>query len=138
MISQIWVTIVALAHASAQRRETRAHLADGKTVICDRYTLDTAVHLRFRYGETRNFRFQVRLVERLSPRPLVAFLLDVPAATARARKAEQYSLGDLERQANLYREEAAGLDVRVLDGERPREELCAEIGELCWRALRDA
>jgi len=136
VISQVWVTIVALAHAAAQRRETRAHLRRGKVVICDRYTLDTAVHLRFRYGVKRNFLLQTRLVDRLSPRPSAAYLLDVPAATAYARKAEQYSVGDLDEQARLYREEFDRLGVQRLDGERPREELCAKIGEEVWRTLR--
>jgi thymidylate kinase len=136
VISQVWVGIVALAHTAAQRRETRAQLARGQVVICDRYTLDTAVHLRFRYGERRNFGWQIRLVESRSPRPVVAFLLDVPAATAYARKAEQYSLEDLERQASLYRQESLRLGVRRLDGELPREQLCTEIGLEVWRALR--
>jgi len=135
VISQVWVAIVAFAHGQAQRRETREHLRGGKVVLCDRYTLDTAVHLRFRYGELRNYGFQIGLVQRLSPRPVAAYLLDVPAATAHARKAEQYSLQDLERQADLYRQEHARLDVRRLDGELPREELCSEIATEVWRAL---
>jgi thymidylate kinase len=136
VISQVWVTIVAFAHGQAQRRETRAHLRGGKVVLCDRYTLDTAVHLRFRYGQQRNYNFQIGLVRRLSPRPLAAYLMDVPAATAHARKAEQYSLQDLERQAELYRQEHERLGVRLLDGELPREELCAEIATEVWRVLR--
>lgn len=136
VISQVWVAIVAFAHGQAQRRETREHLSSGKIVLCDRYTLDTAVHLRFRYGQQRNYGFQIGLVQRLSPRPLAAYLLDVPAATAHTRKAEQYSLQDLERQADLYRQEHARLNVRRLDGELPREELCSEIATEVWRALR--
>ena len=58
-----------------------------------------------------------------------------PQFSAYARKAEQYSLEDLTRQARLYREEAEHLGARTLDGERPREELCAEIAEEVWRAL---
>ena len=136
VISQVWVAIVAFAHGQAQRRETREHLRGGKVVLCDRYTLDTAVHLRFRYGQQRNYRFQIGVVQRLSPRPLVGYLLDVPAATAHARKAEQYSLHDLEQQADLYRQEHERLAVRRLDGELPREELCSEIATEVWRALR--
>jgi thymidylate kinase len=138
LISQVWVAIVALAHATAQRRETRQHLRGGNVVLCDRYTLDTAVHLRFRYGEQRNYRSQIGLVQRLSPRPIAAYLLDVPAATAYARKSEQYSPEELERQATLYRQESPRLGVRRLDGELPREQLCAEIATEVWRALRSA
>ena len=104
-------------------------------MICDRYTLDAAAHLRFRYGEQRPFRFPIGVIHRFSPRPLRSYFVDVPAETAYARKAEQYSLEELARQAQLYREEAPGLGVRKLDGQRPREELCAEIAEDVWRAL---
>ena len=134
-VSNVWVTVVAFAHASAQRREVRSHLRRGAIVICDRYTLDAAAHLRFRYGEQRPFRFPIGVVHRFSPRPLRSYFVDVPAETAYARKAEQYSLEELARQAQLYREEAPGLGVRKLDGQRPREELCAEIAEDVWRAL---
>jgi thymidylate kinase len=135
LVTNIWVTVVALAHGSAQRRETRPHLRRGLVVICDRYTPDAAAHLRFRYGESNDFRFQIGLMRRLSPEPLRAYFVDVPAETAHARKAEQYSLDDLRRQERLYREEAPKLGVRRIDGERPREELCAEIAEEVWRAL---
>ena len=136
LVNDAWVTVVALAHARAQRRATAPHIRAGRAVVCDRYTLDAAVYLRFRYGEERRFAHAVRLLERLSPRPLRAFLVDVPADVAYRRKAEQYDLRELERQARLYREEAQRLGVTVVDGERPREELCAEICEAVWRALR--
>lgn len=135
LVTNLWVTVVALAHASAQRRESRPHLRRGVIVISDRYTLDAAAHLRFRYGEQRPFRPQIWLVERLSPKPLRGYFVDVPPETAYGRKAEQYSLDDLTRQARLYREEADRLGVRSLDGERPREELCSQIAEDVWRAL---
>jgi thymidylate kinase len=135
-INDAWVTVVAIAHARAQRRATAPHIRAGRAVICDRYTLDAAAFLRFRYGEQRRFRRQISLLERLSPQPLRAYQVDVPAATAHARKAEQYSLEELERQARLYREERDDLRVRALDGERPCEELCTEIALDVWRALR--
>jgi thymidylate kinase len=136
LVANVWVGVVALAHGSAQRGETRPHLRPRTVVICDRYTLDAAAHIRFRYGESRGYRFQIGLMRRLSPQPLRAYFVDVPAETAHARKAEQYSLDDLRRQERLYREEAPRLGVRRLDGERPREELCSEIAEDVWRALR--
>ena len=77
----------------------------------------------------------IGLARRLSPRPLRGYFVDVPPETAYARKAEQYSLDDLTRQAELYREESARLGVHKIDGERPREDLCAKIAEDVWRAL---
>jgi thymidylate kinase len=135
LISHVWVTIVALAHAAAQRRAATADVKRDRMVICDRYTLDAAVQLRFRYGESHGYRFQIGLLTRLSPRPVRAYLIDVPAEVAYARRAEQYSLGELARQAELYRAEAERLGVRRLDGSRPREELSEEIARDVWRGL---
>jgi len=64
-----------------------------------------------------------------------AYLIDVPAEVAYARRAEQYSLEELARQAELYRAEAERLGVRRLDGSRPREELCEEIARDVWLCL---
>ena len=135
-VNDAWVTVVAAMHARTQRRATAPHIRAGRAVICDRYTLDAAAMLRFRYGDDRRFRSGIRVLQRLSPRPLRAYHVDVPAAVAHVRKAEQYSLDDLERQARLYREERDALGVRALDGDRPREELCTEVALDVWRALR--
>lgn len=135
-VNDAWVAVVAATHARAQRAATAHHIRAGRAVICDRYTLDAAAFLRFRYGEGRSFRRQIALVERLSPRPLRAYHVDVPAEVAHGRKAEQYSLDDLERQARLYREERDALEVMPVDGQRPREELCTEIALDVWNALR--
>jgi hypothetical protein len=93
------------------------------------------VHLRYRYGEARRFRVQALLVRLLSPRAVCSFFLDVPAQTALARKAEQYDFDQLSGQVRLYREEHERLGIRRLDGERPRDELCAEIAAEVWLAL---
>jgi thymidylate kinase len=136
LVNDAWVTVVAAMHARAQRQATAPLIRAGRAVVCDRYTLDAAAMLRFRYGDDRRFRSAIRVLQRLSPQPLRAYHVDVPAAVAHARKAEQYSLDELERQARLYREERDALGVRVLDGERPREELCTEVALDVWRALR--
>jgi len=135
LVSHAWALIVAIANASSQRRATRPHLRRGRIVVCDRYSLDSAVHLRYRYGEARRFRVQALLVRLLSPRAVCSFFLDVPAQRALARKAEQYDLDQLSGQVRLYREEHERLGIRRLDGERPRDELCAEIAAEVWLAL---
>src|SRR4051812_4884791 len=58
-VNDAWVTVVAATHARAQRRATAPHIRAGRAVICDRYTLDAAAFLRFRYGEDRRFRRQI-------------------------------------------------------------------------------
>ena len=131
-----WTTFVALANAMAQRRATAPHLRAGRVVICDRYTLDSAAHLRRRYGPDRGFRFQIGLIRMLSPRPLRAYHLEVRPETSMERKKEHYTLDDLRLHARMYAEERERLGVRRLDGERRREDLCALIAADVWRALR--
>jgi thymidylate kinase len=130
-----WTTLVALANASWQTRMTARHTLAGRVVIFDRHFLDTAARMRFQYGGEHAFRFQNFLVRRLSPKPRVAFFLDIGAEESLARKDDRWTAADLEQQVRFYREEAERLDVIRLDGTRPQEELCAEIAEAVWRAL---
>ena len=134
-VTHAWAAIVALANVSSQRRGTMRHLRAGKIVLADRYSLDSTVHLRYRYGAGRKFRVQAWLVRVLSPRPVRSFWMAVPPETALARKAEQYDIDQLTLQTSLYEEEYRRLRVRKLDGTRPREELCDEIAREVWAAL---
>jgi thymidylate kinase len=130
-----WATVVAVANALHQRATITRHAAQGRVVIFDRYTLDSIVRLRYLYGDRERFTFQAFLIRAVSPRPLRSFLLDVRAETALGRKDDRWSLNDLRRQSELYREEAERLGVLRLDGERPRDVLCTEIAREVWRAL---
>jgi thymidylate kinase len=131
-----WATVVSVSNGWRQRRATVRHLRAGRVVICDRYTLDSAVHLRYRYGETHRRRLQVWVIRLLSPTPLRSFYLDVPAETALARKSDHYNLEQLRRQLPLYRQEFHEHGARRLDGERPQTELCAEIAADVWARLQ--
>jgi len=135
LLTFTWSTMVAVENGLAHRRLARAHLRAGRVVVCDRYILDSAVHLRYRYGESRGYRFQRWVIKTLSPSTAAAFYLEVRPETAVARKQDQYDVGQLERQFRLYREECARLGVPILDGERPREDLSAEILAAAWRAI---
>jgi thymidylate kinase len=135
LVTQGWVTIVALIQALQHRRAARRHRGTGRIVIFDRYTLDSAAQLRFFYGASHRFRFQKRLVRLVSPQPRMSFLLDVPPETAMVRKELQYTLDEVREQTQLYREELAGLRVRRLDGERPQAELSDEIARAIWQEV---
>jgi thymidylate kinase len=135
LVTFAWSTLVALTNATSQARAANRHLWRGRVVICDRYSLDSKVHLRYAYGEERRFRFQTALIRLLSPRPDAAYLLDVSAETASGRK-HDYPLEENARRCRVYREEAEGLGVRRLDGERPREVICAELANEVWALLR--
>jgi thymidylate kinase len=129
-----WTMFVALTNAWWQSRATRPHLLRGRVVICDRYTLDSKVHMRFSYGDRRTYRAQMLMVRLLSPRPRLAYLLDVSPGTIHRRN-QEYTPEQIARRTRFYREEHAHLGVRRLDGELPREELCARIASEVWDAL---
>jgi thymidylate kinase len=127
-VNFVWISYVALVNAVAVRRATAAHLLRGRVVICDRYTLDSAAHLRYKYGAESRFRFQARLIRWVAPRPLRSYFLDVPGSTALGRKNEKYTPEQMDLLVSLYQDEAGWLAVRRFDGEADRERLCADIG----------
>jgi thymidylate kinase len=135
MLTFAWTTVMALLNGWWQSRATRVHLLRGRVVICDRYTLDSKVHLRYAYGETAGYRLQTALIRLLSPRPHRAYLLDVTPDVAYARN-QEYRPAEITARARYYREEYEAFGVSRLDGERPRHELCAEIALDAWRVLR--
>ena len=136
LLQRMWVGFVAMINAWWVMRAVRPHLLRGRIVICDRYTLDSIVHLRYRYGADRHYRVHLGLLRLFSPTPLRAYLLDVSPETAYERN-QEYTFEQIELRARLYREEHAGLDVRRLDGERPPEELCQQLALEVWSALRE-
>ncbi|MGH2902537.1 MAG: dTMP kinase [Solirubrobacteraceae bacterium] len=129
-----WVTFVAIMNAWWQLRAVRPHLLRGRIVICDRYMLDSLVHMRYRYGSQRRYRLQLAIIRLLAPKPLRSYLLDVSPETARARNRE-YTPAQIELRARLYREEYERLGVKRLDGERSREDLSTQIAFEVWSAL---
>lgn len=130
-----WSAAIAIMNAWSHSRAVLGHVGRGRIVVYDRYTLDSIVILRYLWGGRGEARFQSWLVQTLSPRPLCSFFLDVAPETALARKQDQWDLRALRRLVALYRDEYDSLGVHRLDGELPREELCAEIAAVVWRRL---
>jgi len=135
-VTQAWTLIVALANSRTHRRATREHMKAGRVVVCDRYVLDSAAHLRYRYGTEKSFRVQSRLIKILSPRPLRAYLLDVPPEEALRRKTEQYDINQMTVLVRMYREEHDRMGVALVDGTAPLEEICRAIAADVWTELR--
>lgn len=130
-----WVIVVALANALAHAHSVRRHTLAGRVVICDRYVLDSVVHLRAHYPAGLGQRLAVAVVRLLSPAPRAAFHLDLPADVAFARKPRPGREGRVAVEAERYRAEAARLGVHVLDATRPADDLAAEIARVTWRAV---
>ena len=135
LLGGAWIGFVALTNGWWQSRATRGHLLRGRVVLCDRWLLDSYVHMRYAYGEERSYRWALALIRALSPRPARSYLLDVSPAVASHRN-QEYSPPDIERRARYYREGYEALGVRRLDGELPVDELCQLIARDVAGALR--
>lgn len=133
LLTSLWTLMITLANASSQWKLMRRQLLRGGIVICDRYTLDSIVELRYSYGKELSFRAARAALRRLYPTPVRAYFLDVPPRAALERKGE-WGLRWLTEHRHLYLEECERLGVRLLDGERPRDELCAEIASEVWKS----
>lgn len=136
VVDLLWAIIVALVDTRAHRARVRPHLRAGRVVICDRYVLDSTVHLAERFSGWP-LRTAVGLTRTLSPRPLRAWYLRVPPETAYDRKPQEFAVPRLRRHATLYDSFHDELGVVRLDGTRARQELSTEIGHEVWSALAE-
>ena len=131
LLTDAWTVVIALANAWSQWRLMYRQLSKGGIVICDRYTLDSIVAMRYAYGEERPFKPLRAALAALYPKPVRAYFLDVSPATALARKGE-WGEEWLTRHRELYLQECPRMGFAVLDGEQPREEVCAQIAREVW------
>lgn len=131
----LWVVVVALANALSHRRSVRRHLLAGRTVICDRYVLDSVVQLTADYPDGPGRRLGIALVRALSPRPAVSFHLRVPTEVAAARKPYPGPVAQLERHARGYDDTLTQLGVLEVDAHRPVDDVAAELARETWRRL---
>lgn len=131
LLTDAWTVAIALANAWSQWRLMYRQLARGGIVICDRYTLDSIVAMRYSYGGERPFGPLRAVLATLYPKPVRAYFLDVAPATALERKGE-WGEEWLTRHRELYLQECPRIGVTVLDGEQPREEICARIAREVW------
>jgi thymidylate kinase len=123
----VWSSFVTLANVTSHWRSLLRHYGRADVVIFDRYVLDTTVRLDTWYSGLGRVGLETWLCERLSPRPLCSYFLDVPADRALARKVDRWDLPTLSRQAESYRRECERLGVDRLDGERSKEDLATHI-----------
>jgi thymidylate kinase len=136
----IWSALVTLLSAIDLWWGVAPHLARGQVVICDRYRLDTMMHLRARHGRPsgKGASWQRRLLRVLTPHPRRSFFLDLDPATAFARKVPRYDVPELAKRRAIYLEELGRWGVRRIDGARPPEKVAAEIAAETWTAVMRA
>jgi thymidylate kinase len=131
-LTAAWAAYVAVSTAATYRRAELRCRVSRKALICDRSALDTAAHLVFQYGKRRRPTLAIRLADLITPRPDVAFHLDVPVDVARSRKPLQYTAEQLERLSDLYACERARLGIARLDGTCPPDQLAETIARGAW------
>jgi thymidylate kinase len=136
LVTNLWSTYVVLASAGHYRMVVLRNAGSGRLIVFDRYALDTTAQLRFFYGASNRFRLQRLVIRLLCPRPICAWLLEVPGEVAFARKQEQYNVAQLKEQEMLLREEADRLGVTRLDGTRPMDELSEHIATQVWERMK--
>jgi thymidylate kinase len=125
-VTWVWTLVLVADNVRSHRRAVREAGTD--VVVCDRYVLDSVASLRHKYGD-RPYRLHVLLLRRLSPPPWAAWYLEVSPAVARARKPEQFDVGQLDALADCYRTASVELGVDRLDGAVAPGELTAAMLE---------
>jgi dTMP kinase len=105
-----------------------AWLADGRVVVCDRYTASSVA-----YGEAQGLDPQWLMdVQRFLPAPNLTILLDIPPETAVRRKADgrdryERDLELLTRVRDSYRRQAREPQWLLLKGDREKAEVTLDV-----------
>ena len=100
----------------------------GKTVICDRYIYDTVIAFAVEFGYSeRRFNRVLEIVESISPRPDVLFIVDVPIEIAFSRKDDIVDSDALRTPKMKYLEMSKRMSACVLDGTRDLESLSRDV-----------
>ena len=111
-----------------KRAQMEAWLASGTVIICDRYLASSIA-----YGEAQGLDPEwLTGVQRLLPQPALTIVLDIAPETAVQRKAagrDRYErdLELLSRVRLSYRRQAASADWVLLDGERAKTDVSADV-----------
>lgn len=129
VVRRLWPWLLALDLWRQYAVSIAWPLLRGWVVIADRYAADAQAEVAAYLGAVGIHRvpFALWLLERVSPKPALRFLLDVPPDIAAHRKAGQESTEFLRAQSERYLRIADGSGWRVLDAAQPLEEVSSEI-----------
>jgi thymidylate kinase len=98
----------------------RLPLLRGRIVICDRYVFDAAAEMGYSLlPNDRLNRLAIKLMLALTPKPHIAYLLDIPEEVCAQRKDEDTDVGYSRCQRRAYIELAERYHLRIkrTDGE---------------------
>lgn len=125
-----------VANRYERRVEVAGLLEHGSVVVCDRYMASSIA-----YGEAQGLDPRwLDDMQRFLPKPDLTILLDIAPETAVQRKAQgrdryERDLSLLTRVRESYRRQASSDTWLVLDGERPRDVVSADVVTAVERRL---
>jgi thymidylate kinase len=125
-VKSVWLILAAVDYYLQVRRKIARPLAQGKTVICDRYRPDFLADLAI------NFNCRGDALARLSrswlfsffPVPQLAFYIDIPPEVGFVRKSDGTSQEYLSDRLEVYAGIARLEGMKRLDGTLTVEEIC--------------
>ena len=101
-------------------------------MVCDRWLTDSLVDLELRYGRHRGAEWILAL---LAPRPDLAILLEIDAATAARRKPRDQAERVFAEMERRYGETARRRGLAIIDARAPRREVSAALERLIDQLL---
>jgi dTMP kinase len=110
----------------------------GKSIVCDRYVYDTvitdlAVDMDYSVYEIRNL---IKKCFYISPKPDLAFLIDLPEEIAFQRKADTPSVEYLKERRGIYLNVGGEAEMVVLDGSKSIGEIKAIVQKEVSQCMR--
>jgi thymidylate kinase len=126
-IASLWVFATQLENLLKTSLKVILPLTLGRAVVCDRYVLDLLVDgMSDLHDPPSRMRFGFRLL-RLLPRPDFAFLVDIDAEVAYARKPDlpsvSHNLARIQQYHALYNQ----VGVKIIDGRNPPEMIHRDV-----------
>ncbi len=126
-IAALWVFVTQLENLLKTSLKLILPLMLGRAVVCDRYVLDLMVDgISDLHDPPSKVRFGFKLL-RLLPRPDFAFLVDIDAEAAYARKPDLPSVSHNVARIQQYHALYNQVGVRIIDGRNPPEVIHREV-----------
>jgi len=125
-----------VANRYERKPDLQRWLEGGLILVCDRYTASSVA-----YGEAFGLDPEwLTGMQKFLPPPALTIMLDIAPETAARRKSadrDRYErdLALLDRVRESYRRQAAAGGWTILDGERPKEVVAADVYEAAQRVL---
>ncbi len=123
-----WSYLAAVDMVGAYFFRVRLPMLLGRVVVCDRYVYDAAAEMECSLGPNdRINRLAIKLMLALSPKPDLAYFLDIPEKVCAQRKSENTDTDYLARQRKAYLELTVRYNLKTKRTDREFREIADEI-----------